>query len=75
MYNAHRPAMKFGEYFVRLHKLANSDAIRSQKKTLKTILHLSMLMATYPDEIRSVNPPAFVVSVLATLGRLLRYEI
>jgi len=75
LYNAHRPAMKFEEYFTRLHRLANSKAIRSQRMTLTAIIHLSMLMSMYPEEIQSVNPPGIVVRTLAALGRVLGYRV
>jgi quercetin dioxygenase-like cupin family protein len=73
--NVHRPAMKFEEYFRRLHRLANSGVIKSQKMTPKALLHLSMLMASYPDEIRSVQPPQMMVRGLAAIGRMLGYRI
>jgi quercetin dioxygenase-like cupin family protein len=75
VYNAHRPAMKFQEYFTRLHRLANSNAITSQRVTPKAMLHLSMLMSMYPEEIQSVNPPGVVVRVLSAIGRLLGYRV
>jgi len=75
VYNAHRPAMKFEDYFRRLHRLANSEAISSQRLTPKAMLHLSMLMSMYPEEIQSVNPPGVVVRALAAIGRLLGYRV
>ena len=75
VYNVHRPAMKFEEYFERLYMLANSGVIKSQKMTLKALLHLSMLMTSYPDEIRSVQPPQTIVRGLAAIGRVLGYRI
>ena len=75
VYNVHRPAMKFEEYFERLYVLANSGVIKSQKMTLKALLHLSMLMTSYPDEIRSVQPPQAIVRGLAAIGRMLGYRI
>jgi oxalate decarboxylase/phosphoglucose isomerase-like protein (cupin superfamily) len=53
VYNIHRPALKFETYFRRLFMLVNSGVIKSQKMTLKAIFHLSMLITSYPDEIRS----------------------
>jgi hypothetical protein len=39
------------------------------------MLHLSILMASYPDEIRSVQPPQTIVRGLAAIGRALGYRI
>ena len=75
VYNVHRPAMKFEDYFERLYRLANSGVVKSQKMTLKALLHLSMLMTSYPDEIRSVQPPQTIVRGLAAIGRMLGYRI
>ena len=74
VYNVHRPAMRFGEYFHRLDKLANSGVISSARMTPKAILHLSILMTSYPGEIRPIRPPLAIMRVLATVGRLLGYE-
>lgn len=73
VHNVHRPAMRFGEYFYRLDKLANSGVISSGRMTPKAILHLSILMTSYPSEIRSVRPPFAVMRVLAIVGRMLGY--
>ena len=75
VYNVHRPAMKFEDYFRRLYRLANSGVVKSQKMTLKALVHLSMLMTSYPDEIRSVRPPQAIVRGLAAIGRVLGYRI
>ena len=75
VYNVHRPAMQFEDYFRRLYKLANSGVVTSRKMTFKALLHLSMLMTSYPDEIRSVKPRAGIVRALAATGRMLGYRI
>lgn len=43
--------------------------------TFKALLHLSMLMASYPDENRSVQPPQAIVRGLAAIGRVLGYRV
>ena len=75
VYNAHEPAMRFGEYFEGLHRIANSGAISSQRITPRAILHLSVLMTTFGDEIRSVRPPHVVMKAFALVGRLLGYRV
>jgi hypothetical protein len=72
--NTHQPAMRFAEYFEKLHGLIKRDIVRSQKMTPRALIHLSMIMASHPDEIRPIRPPAFVVRMLAALGRLLGYR-
>jgi mannose-6-phosphate isomerase-like protein (cupin superfamily) len=75
VYNTHQPAMQFDRYFARLHKLVNSGVVKSDKMTLKALLHLSILMTSYPGEIRSVQPPYAVMRVFASVGRLLGYQV
>lgn len=75
VYQIHEPAMRFGEYFERLHRLANSEAVTSDRMTLKAMLHLSMLMTSCPAEIRSVKPPYPVMRVFGLMGQLLGYRV
>lgn len=72
---AFQPAMKYDQYFERLNKMVNSGIIKSDKMTFKAMLHLSMLMTNYPDEIRSVKPPYPAMRVFASMGRLLGYQV
>jgi mannose-6-phosphate isomerase-like protein (cupin superfamily) len=74
VHNVHEPAMKFDEYFEGLHRIVNSGAIRQGKVTPKALLHLSVLMASFKDEIRSVRPPDTVIRILAMFGRLVGYR-
>jgi hypothetical protein len=41
--------------------------------TPKAILSLAALMTCYPREIRSVAPPAPVMTTMGSIGRLLGY--
>lgn len=75
VYNTHAPAMRFGEYFEGLHRVVNSGAISGGRVTPKAILHLSVLMTSFKDEIRSVSPPYAVMRVFAAVGRLLGYRV
>ena len=75
VYNTHAPAMRFGEYFEGLKRVVNSGAIRDGRPTPKAILHLSVLMTSFPDEIRAVSPPHAVMRVLALLGKALGYRV
>lgn len=75
VYNIHQPAMKFEDYFERLYKLINREWVQPDKMTFKAILHLSMLMTSYPDEIHPVQPPSPVMRVFSLIGRLLGYRV
>ena len=74
VYNVHEPALQFGEYFHGLQKIANSGVITSARMTPGAILRLAVLMTSYPDEIRSVQPPHAIVRVLGVLGRVFGYR-
>ncbi len=75
VYNTHAPAMKFGEYFEGLHRIVSSGVIAAGRITPRAMLYLSVLMTSFEDEIRTVNPPHSVMRVLALLGRLLGYRM
>lgn len=74
VYNVHRPAMRYAEYFYRLDSVVNSGVVSSSRMTVKAILHLAILMTSYPAEIRSVRPPSAIMRIFATIGRMLGYE-
>ncbi|NDK57241.1 cupin domain-containing protein [Pontibacter fetidus] len=78
VYNIHTPAMEFGGYFADLCKVVNKLAGHEKQKLqldLNTAMHLSVLMKKYPNEIRSVNPPNFVVSFLNFIGKARRLDV
>lgn len=75
VYNTHSPAMQFGEYFGSIDRVVRSGAVPRDRMTTKAILYLSLLMATYEAEIRSVRPPQTVVRMIARVARLLRLTI
>ncbi|HSG14734.1 MAG TPA: hypothetical protein VLE70_00250 [Anaerolineae bacterium] len=72
---AFQPAMKYDQYFERLHKAVNNGAIESQDMNLRAMLYLSRLMTSYPDELRSFKPPCTATRVMASFGRLLGYQV
>ena len=73
VYNTHSPAMRFDEYFERLNNIV-AMLSHGRKEKLKTnfnvATHLSMLMKKYKEEIVSVNPPNFLVSLLNAIGKM-----
>ncbi len=73
VYNIHSPAMRFDEYFEGLNNIVEKLSHGGKEKlkiNLNTATHLSMLMKKYSEEIISVNPPAFVVSLLNRIGKI-----
>ena len=73
VYNTHSPAMRFDSYFEGLNNIVaklSGGGKKKLKMNLNTAIHISMLMKKYKDEIVSVNPPNFVVSLLNRLGEL-----
>lgn len=74
VYNVHRPAMRFGEYFYRLNTVVNSGVVSSSRMTPKAMLHLAVLMTSYRSEIQSVRPPFAIMRAFAMVGRMLGYE-
>lgn len=73
IYNVHRPAQQFEAFFSDLHRLVHSGKV-DPEMGLGTVMRLSMLWTAYDEEIRSSQPPAVVMKVLAFIGRLLGLE-
>jgi mannose-6-phosphate isomerase-like protein (cupin superfamily) len=73
VYNAHKPALRYEEYFQGLWRIVQSGLIIPGHKTWQAMLATSALMTAYPEEIRSVSPPGFVVQALGTFGQWLGY--
>jgi len=73
VYNTHSPAMRFDEYFERLNNIVamlSHDGKEKLKTNFNVATHLSMLMKKYKEEIVSVNPPNFLVSLLYAIGKM-----
>lgn len=73
VYNIHSPALQFDKYFEGLNRLVSKLSQGSKEKlkmNFNTATHLSMLMKKYKEEIISVNPPNFIVSVLNRIGKI-----
>jgi quercetin dioxygenase-like cupin family protein len=74
VFNAHEPAMDFGTFFGRMGRMVENGSVPADRMTLKTRLHLAIVMASHEEEIRSVDPPHGVMRALAAVGRLLGYR-
>jgi mannose-6-phosphate isomerase-like protein (cupin superfamily) len=73
VYNTHKPALRFADYFEGLWRIAESGMVKPGVKNWQTILALSALMSAYPDEFRSVSPPNPLVRLLGAFGGWLGY--
>ena len=74
VYNAHKPAMRFDQYFEKLSNLAHRGII-SARVTPKAIVHLAMLMTSHEEEIISISPPHMFMRICGRLGRALGYRV
>jgi len=78
VYNIHSPAMEFYNYFEGLCNIV--DKLSSGKKeklkmNLIAVTYLSMLMKKYKEEMVSVNPPGFVISVMNRVGKIMGLKV
>ena len=75
VHNTHQPALNLAEYFEGLHKIANSGVVKDGKMTFRAMLHLSLLMVNFKNEIVPINPPAPVASLFGFMAKLAGYRI
>lgn len=64
-------AMEFESFFKGLEAFSKSGLVKDGKMTLKSILGISTLWTNYPTEIRSVQPPAFLMRIFSFIGILM----
>jgi len=69
VYNTHQPAMNFRGFFSGLHDFSKSGLVKEGKLTFKGMLGISTLFINYPEEIRSITPPNYVMKIFSTIGR------
>jgi mannose-6-phosphate isomerase-like protein (cupin superfamily) len=73
IYNTHQPALGYAGYFEKMAELVSLGIVDSDKISFKALLHLSILITSYPNEIHPIKPPAAVMRLLAAIGRMLGY--
>jgi quercetin dioxygenase-like cupin family protein len=73
VFSSHNPALRYGDYVEGLWRIAQSGMVKPGVRNWQTLLALAALMNAFPDEIRSVSPPNFVVRALGTFGTWLGY--
>jgi len=65
--------MQFDKYFEALSNIVTKLSLGRKQKlkmNLNTVIHLCVLMKKYKEEMVSVNPPGFLVSLLNAMGKL-----
>jgi len=71
-----RPALSFHGFMSTFYDLATSGKIAAlPPKDLSSLIYVSMLFVRYEETIVSVRPPAFVLKLLAFVGRRLGYRL
>lgn len=74
MRDTHQPALTFEEMMRELHGLVQSGKIKGFND-FRSLVYLSMLWVKHSELQRSVQPPFFVMRLMAILGKLLGYQI
>jgi len=67
------PDRHFSEMMRSFEKLQNAGVLKGTD--LKSIIYLAMTFKKYKSEVTSVVPPTFVISIMATIGKLLGFKI
>jgi mannose-6-phosphate isomerase-like protein (cupin superfamily) len=76
VYNTHEPAFNMEHYFEDICKVldrATENRTREiHMKSPKTMLLMGVLMNKYRQEIIAVNPPDFLIRLMAKIGKVLK---
>lgn len=74
--NAHKPALRFEEFFRDMQSLIERGKIKAlPPKDPGSAIYVAMLFAKYPEEIVVRKPPNTVFKALAGLGKALRLKL
>jgi len=68
------PRRNFSTMLQTFEKLTNEGKLKSTSD-IQSIIYLAMAFKKYSSEIVSTKPPAFVMSMMAGIGKLLRFKI
>lgn len=68
------PKRDFSGMMKTFERLINEGKLKGAAD-LKSIIHLALTFQKYGNEVKSVNPPAFVITAMAALGKLLGYRV
>ncbi|HMG15675.1 MAG TPA: cupin domain-containing protein [Saprospiraceae bacterium] len=75
MKDTHIPALSFEEMMRDLHQLVIKSGKIKSFKDVKSLIYLSMLWIKYKDSQRSVDPPYFIMKIMAGIGKLTGFKI
>ena len=71
-----QPAGRSEAFFRDMHRLIHEGKIkRLPPKEPRSAIYAAMLLAEYPDEIRTTKPPNGVFKTLAVVGKALRFKL
>ncbi len=68
------PNGSFSEMMVTFEKLAKDGKLTSTKD-LRSIIHLAMAFKNYSNDVKSIAPPDFIMTLFAWIGKLKGYQI
>ena len=74
MQDMHEPALSFEAMMRELHGLVHSGKV-SGFSDPKSLVYLSMLWVKHEELQRSIQPPFFIMRVMAAVGKLIGYKI
>lgn len=73
--NVHSPALRYEEFFRQFHALKIEDGVHQPPEGLRETILLAMWLDAFGEESQSVSPLPWVMSLVATVGRLLGYRL
>ena len=68
------PKGGFTDMLRTFERLMNADKIRSNSD-IRSLIYLAMIFKKHESEVVSVNPPPFVMTTLAGLGKLMGFKL
>ncbi len=73
VFNTHQPALKMENYFEGICKAVSeitNNGEKELKMDMKSKMYMSVLVNQYRNEIVMKTPPAFIIKMMAFIGRL-----
>lgn len=68
------PKRDFSGMMKTFERLINEGKLKGTSD-LKSIIYLALTFQKYGNEVKSVNPPAFVISTMAFIGKMLGFRV
>ena len=73
--NVHKPALQHEEFFRRFHRLVTERGVSLPPDGFDDIVLIAMLTTAHEEDIYAVSPPHWSFRGLASVGRLLGYQL